>query len=139
MAIADQFLKQARRFTPISGEGRQVGVDLSRATATSGNITIPNVPDINVKGAPRIPTTPTDTRVEAHREARARATQRFRSAGVPQQGIDIDLKGYEKFGQKLGRSLRGTSASDTNPFAIDPADTTASAYAFKEGGFVNKK
>ena len=133
MSIADQFLRASRRFGLGDISKKQMATNLVSATEVSN----PNVADINVRGAPGIPSI-RDAEVFARRDAKARVTQRFKSAGVP-EGISIGLKGYDRFGKKLGRALNETSASDTNPFAINPADTTSSAYAFKEGGFVNKK
>jgi hypothetical protein len=133
MTVADNFLKASRRFNPVTGEGSQLSSkvsNLSRLTEVSD----PNIPTVNVQGAPGIPSI-RDAEVFARRDAKARVTQRFRSAGVP-QGASISTKGFEKFGQKLGSALQ---QNRTNPFGIDPADTTASLYAFKEGGFVNKK
>ena len=134
MTVADNFLKASRRFNPVTGEGSQLSSKVSNLSRLT-DVSDPNIPTVNVQGAPRIPTTPTSTQIEASRQSRARVTQRFRSAGVP-QGASVSTKGFEKFGQKLGSALR---ENRTNPFGIDPADTTASLYAFKEGGFVNKK
>ena len=143
MAIAANFLKQARLFTPVSGEGRQLNINLASATSTSGNINIPNVPDINVgRLAPNAPTTPSTTEIRARRDQRASvATQRFSPTSLrPTSGISKKgLAGYGEFGKKLGSALRGTPVTKTNPFGIDPADTMASEYAFKEGSFITKK
>ena len=132
--ISGNFLKQSRRFNIITGEGSQLSSKASNLSRST-DISDPNIPTVNVRGAPSIPTTPTSTQIEARRQSRASVTQRFRSAGVP-QGASISTGGFEKFGQKLGSALR---QNRTNPFDIDPADTTASLFAFKEGGFVNKK
>ena len=134
MTVADNFLKASRRFNPVTGEGSQLSSKVSNLSRST-DISDPNIPTVNVRGAPNIPTTPTSTQIGARREARASVTQRFRPAGVP-QGASISTGGFEKFGQKLGSAIR---QNRTNPFDIDPADTTAYEHGFKEGGFVNKK
>ena len=137
MAIAANFLKQARLFTPVSGEGRQLNINLASATSTSGNINIPNVPDINVgRLAPNAPTTPSTTEIRARRDQRTSvATQRFSPTGLPQTS-KVDAS---EIGKQLGKALfanKGTPVTKTNPFGFsDPNEK----FSFKEGGFITKK
>jgi len=136
--ISGNFLEHARKFA-LGDVKKEMALNLVSATQVSS----PNVPDINVdRLAPNAPTTPSTTQIRARRDQRASvATQRFSPTGrAPTSGISkAGKKGYGKFGEKLGSALRGTPVTKTNPFGIDPADTMASAYAFKEGGFITKK
>jgi len=146
MAGASSNLYNALRRIDIGGlrgEGRQLKKTISTSTGPTG------IPDINISGlAPKPPRTGGRVIVGADRPDRSGASARsvsFRSAGVP-ENVSISKggkKGFAKFGRNLDPSLGLASAlsrvSDTNPFGINPADTTASAYAFKEGGFINKK
>ena len=133
MPAAANLLKVYRRISPITGETKQMALNLVSATEVSS----PNVPDINVgRLAPNAPTTPSTTQIRARRDQRASVTQRFTSAGLsPTSGISkAGKKGYGKFGEKLGHAL-----VNKNPFGINPADTAASLHGFKEGGFITKK
>ena len=143
MAGASSNLYNALRRIDIGGlrgEGRQLKKTISTSTGPTG------IPDINISGlAPRPPATGGRVIVGADRPNRTRGAISFRSAGVP-ENVSISKggkKGFAKFGRNLDPSLGLASAlsrvSDTNPFGINPADTTASLFAFKEGGFVNKK
>ena len=127
----------------LTGEGRQLKKTISTSTSPTG------IPDINISRlAPRPPATGGRVIVGARgadREGSSARRVSFRSAGVPEK-VSISTKGkkgFAKFGRNPNPSLGLASAlsrvSDTNPFGINPADTTASLYAFKEGGFVNKK
>ena len=134
MTVADNFLKQSRRFGLGDISKKQMAMNLVSDTEVSN----PNIPNVNVRGGPNIPTTPTSTQIGARREARASVTQRFRPAGVP-QGVSFSTKAWENVGSNINRAKNALIQNRTNPFGIDPADTTASLFAFKEGGFVNKK
>ena len=143
MAGASSNLYNALRRIDIGGlrgEGRQLKKTISTSTGPTG------IPDVNISGlAPKPPATGGRVIVGAVRPNRTRGAISFRSAGVP-ENVSISKggkKGFAKFGRNLDPSLGLASAlsrvSDTNPFGINPADTTASLFAFKEGGFVNKK
>ena len=144
MTVADNFLKASRRFG-LGDVKKQMAINLVSATEVSD----PNTPNVNVSSlAPRPPSTGGRVQVAATGAARSGSSARsvsFRSAGVP-ENISISKggkKGFAKFGRNPNPSLGLASAlsrvSDTNPFGINPADTTASLFAFKEGGFINKK
>jgi len=136
MPAAANLLKVYRRISPITGETKQMALNLVSATEVSS----PTVPNVNVSGlAPNAPTTGRPVQIGARGADRQGASARgtsFKSAGLsPTSGISkAGLKGYGKFGEKLGHAL-----VNKNPFGINPADTAASLHGFKEGGFITKK
>ena len=142
MAASSNLFNALKRidFGGLRGEGRQLKKTISTSTGPTG------IPDINISGlAPKPPATGGRVIVGADRPNRTRGAIPFKSAGVPEK-VSISTKGkkgFAKFGRNPNPSLGLASAlsrvSDTNPFGINPADTTASLFAFKEGGFVNKK
>ena len=132
MSIAANFLKQSRTFAGPPTVGTQLSTNLVSATSTSGNINIPNVPDINVgRLAPKPETTPSTTTIRARREQRASVTQRYKQP----TGIDpvpkVELAGYEAFGAKLEKSL-----DIKKYFNIKKYFKSGEA---KDGGFITKK
>ena len=137
MTVADNFLKASRRFG-LGDVKKQMAINLVSATEVSD----PNTPNVNVSSlAPRPPSTGGRVQVAATGAARSGSSARsvsFRSAGVP-QGVSISTKAWENVGSNRNRAKNALIQNRTNPFNIDPADTTASLFAFKEGGFINKK
>jgi|TARA_R110000823_G_scaffold64281_2_gene151024 hypothetical protein len=84
MAIAANFLKQIR-LTGLGDVGPQFSSNLVSATSTSGNITLPKAPNINIQGTPRIPTTPTSNLTYAPRQERASVTESFRGTALKER------------------------------------------------------
>jgi len=140
MPAAANLLKISRKLA-LGDVKKEMALNLVSATEVSS----PTVPNVNVSGlAPNAPTTGRPVQIGARGADRQGASARgtsFKSAGLsPTSGISkAGKQGYGEFGRKLGSALRGTPVTKTNPFGIDPADTMASEYAFKEGGFITKK